>query len=81
MNLPLTNPEEPLSMAKMVPTLLTAADWTKWNAALSVFLDAYNPRIWEILQGTEVCPQPVPEDTEIIRLLATQNNKAPLDIT
>jgi hypothetical protein len=28
-----------------------------------------------------VCPQPVPEDTEIIRLLATQNNKAPLDIT
>lgn len=68
-------------MAKMVPTLLTAADRVKWNAALRVLLDAYDPRIWEILQGIEVYPRPVPEDTDIIRLLAIHNNKPPQHVT
>lgn len=77
----LTNPEVHLTVTKMVPTLLTAADWAKWNDALHVFLDAYDPRIWEILQSTEVYPQPDPEDTETIGLLATQNKKLPRDVT
>ncbi|KAJ5906609.1 uncharacterized protein N7473_003525 [Penicillium subrubescens] len=65
----------------MVPMLLTTADWAQWSASLRVFLDAYDPRIWEIMQGTTVYPQPVPQDTEIIRLLAAQNEKQSQDVT
>lgn len=65
----------------MVPELRSQADWDKWNNALRVVLNACDPRIWNLIEGTAERPTVILSEEEISQHLASKKRKLPEAVT